>query len=66
MKNILCKEYMLIKIIQNILKIELNWHNYAKKHKFNLIQINSVDNLNYKKVDGIIFSGGNDLSKIKK
>ena len=47
-------------------KIELNWRNYAKKHKFNLIQINSVDNLNYKKVDGIIFSGGNDLSKIKK
>lgn len=47
-------------------KTELNWVEYAKKHKFNLIQINSINNLYNKKIDGIIFSGGNDLSKIKK
>ena len=44
-------------------KTEMNSIRYAKKLKFNLIQINNLNNLEDNKIDGIIFSGGNDLSK---
>lgn len=44
-------------------KTEMNWIRYAKKLKFNLVQINNLNNLKHNKIDGIIFSGGNDLSK---
>ena len=48
-------------------KTDMNWVVYAKKQKFNLIQINNSNFLeNNKNIDGIIFSGGNDLSKFKK
>jgi gamma-glutamyl-gamma-aminobutyrate hydrolase PuuD len=46
-------------------KTEMNWIRYSKKLRFNLIQINSLNNLKYRKIDGIIFSGGNNLSKIE-
>ena len=46
-------------------KTELNWIRYAQKLNFNLIQINSLASLKNKKIDGIIFSGGNDLSKFE-
>lgn len=48
-------------------KTDMNWIVYAKKHKFNLIQINNPNFLEKNKnIDGIIFTGGNDLSKFKK
>lgn len=48
-------------------KTDMNWAIYANKQKFNLIQINNLNSLEKNKnIDGIIFSGGNDLSKFKK
>ena len=48
-------------------KTDMNWVLYAKKQKFNLIQINNSNFLDKNKnIHGIIFSGGNDLSKFKK
>ncbi len=48
-------------------KTDMNWAIYANKQKFNLIQINNLNSLEKNKnIDGIIFSGGNDLSKFNK
>ena len=67
MKNIFITQGVYIDKNKSLyFKTDLNWINYAKKHKFNLVQINNIQNLYNKKIDGIIFSGGNDLSKIKK
>ena len=48
------------------LKTDINWINYSIKLKFRIIQINQTSSLNSNKVDGIIFSGGNDLYFISK
>ena len=47
-----------------IFSIEENWINYANRLKFNLIIYNYDINffkINKKKIDGVIFSGGNDI-----
>ena len=50
---------------QRHFSLEKNWSDYSKKLKFNLISCNydkaSFHLIKSKKIDGIIFSGGNDL-----
>ena len=47
-------------------KTDMNWITYSRKLKFNIVQINDTSSLNLGKVDGIIFSGGNDLFDLSK
>ena len=70
MKNILITQRISLSD-KNILqtKLDLDWYDYASKLKFNLIPLGYKINLsNFKKIkfDGIIFSGGNSLSKYEK
>ena len=48
-----------------VFSLEKNWSDYSRKLKFNLISCNydktSFDLIKFKKIDGVIFSGGNDL-----
>ena len=68
MKNIFITQGIYLdKHNSTYLKTDYNWVKYSKKMKFNLFQICDIKNLveNKNKIDGIIFSGGNDFSKIK-
>ena len=67
MKNLFITQGIYLDKYNSIfLKTDYNWIKYSKKLKFNLFQINDLKNItkNKNKIHGIIFSGGNDLSKI--
>ena len=45
-------------------RLDYDWYKYANKIKFNIFQVpyeKKLNFLNLKQIDGIIFSGGNDL-----
>ena len=45
-------------------RLDYDWYKYANKMKFNIFPIpyeKKLNFLNLKQIDGIIFSGGNDL-----
>lgn len=68
MKNILITQKVNFEILRGFsLTLEKNWFDYAKKLNINLIPYNhNLKLLNQFKIDGIIFSGGNDLYGNKK
>lgn len=50
-------------------RLDYDWYKYANKMKFNIFPIpyeKKLNFLNLKQIDGIIFSGGNDLYSKKK
>jgi gamma-glutamyl-gamma-aminobutyrate hydrolase PuuD len=50
-------------------KLSYEWYEYSKKIKFNIYPLSPYHEntiANFKKIDGIIFSGGNDLFSINK
>ena len=51
-------------------RVDLNWYNFSKKHNFEIFtsfDFKLIESLiKKKKIHGIIFSGGGDISKIKK
>jgi gamma-glutamyl-gamma-aminobutyrate hydrolase PuuD len=50
-------------------KLNYEWYEYSKKIKFNIYPLSPYHEntfTNFKKIDGIIFSGGNDLFSINK
>ena len=68
MKNILITQKVNFEILRGYsLTLEKNWIDYAKKININLIPYNhNLKSLNLLQIDGIIFSGGNDLHNKKK
>ncbi len=68
MKNILITQKVNFEILRGYsLTLEKNWIDYAKKININLIPYNhNLKSLKQLKIDGIIFSGGNDLHNKKK
>ena len=68
MKNILITQKVNFESLRGYsLTLEKNWIDYAKKININLIPYNhNLKLLNLLQIDGIIFSGGNDLYNKKK
>lgn len=71
MKNILITPSVIYKYKKTItFNLEINWYKYANKLNFNLVPIIDLIDLKKKikiiKPDGLIISGGGDISNIKK
>ena len=70
MKNILITQGLYLDERKNLYsKLDYTWYQYAKKLRFNLIPISfeaKLNTLEIRKIDGIIFSGGNNLNTIQK
>jgi len=70
MKNILITQGVYLDERNNLYsKLDYTWYKYAKKLKFNLIGISfevNLKSIDLKKIDGIIFSGGNNLNSVQK
>tara|TARA_B110000483_G_scaffold146018_1_gene174260 strand:- start:368 stop:970 length:603 start_codon:yes stop_codon:yes gene_type:complete len=70
MKNILVTQGLYLDERKNLYsKLDYTWYQYAKKLRFNLIPISfevKLNTLDTRKIDGIIFSGGNNLNTLQK